>query len=457
MTPSPLLKRFMPKKNARELAARIIAQALEKHSFANVLLDKTLSQSDLESREKAFCTELVYGTLRYITPLEQSLRRAVNKPNVKFHKHILPHLLVAAYQLQHLTETIPAHAAVNAAVNSAKRIAPGLAGFANAVLRNLGSAPHLMLPKDCKDTQKIADAFGVPLFLAQAMSDNTGQLSVAAIAALNDRPKTWLRLYGTAQEIEGWKATIQESGYILTPHAFVEHCISIDKPGAIANLPGFAEGRFVVQDPASQIAALLVGAKPGQSIVDLCAAPGTKSILLANAVAPNGNVMAVDIHEKKAERILENAQRLQQKIEVRVGDGRTLASILPSPSPADAILLDAPCSSLGTTRRHPEVKLRVQFSDVEKVAVLQAELLESAASCLSSGGVLVYSVCSPMPQEGSQQIAAFLQKHPDFHLDPASNTLPFLPKDAIGPMGEVRLSPHLHDCDAFFAARLVKS
>lgn len=431
----------MTKKTARDIAADVVKKIIDNQGFSNVVLDKALSECALSPQDKALCTELVYGTLRYLQPLDASLRRAANKPKVKFHRHVYPHLLLAAYQLQYLSDRIPSHAAVNCAVNSAKRIAPGLAGFTNALLRNLGSPLHLLLPKNTTDITAIANAYGVPKALAEATTKYVPITErEAAVAALNERPITWFKWYGT---------TLPEAAQ---PHPFVPGCIQFATTGLVTSMPGFKEGIITVQDPASQLAACLMNAQPGQTIVDLCAAPGSKSVMLAKAVGPTGKVIALDINAHKALKITENAKRLHAQVSVVVTDALKFEH-----TPVDAVLLDAPCSASGTTRRHPEVKWRMADLDFDAITQLQAALLEKAHSLVKPGGALVYSVCSPMPQEGTKQIEAFLKQHPEYQIDAASHVLPFLPGDAVTPLGELILQPYRHQADGFYAIRLMKN
>lgn len=391
----------------RKVAAQVVEQVFKNKSFSKQALSYALDQSQLSDRDKALCTELVYGTLRWMPVLEASLLRAMDRPNPKLAPDLKAHLLVAAYQLQHLQESIPSYAAVSSAVNLIKRKRAGLAGFANAILRRLGSAPHLTLG-ETKDLEKISAAFGLPLFLLKALPQE--ELLEAALA-MNSRPQTWY-----------WQPDLKQE------HPFV--------PTAVLTPTAH------VQDPASQTAALLMDAKPGQYVIDACAAPGSKSRILKQAVGSTGRVLAID----------QNAQRLKlvdSNIETLVGDFRNLRL-----EPADAILLDAPCSGFGTLRRHPEIKFWKTQENIHELAQLQAELLEAAARNLKPGGALVYSVCSPLPEEGSLQIDHFLKKHPEFERDNPRKTLPWLPEHAVNQNFEIQLWPHRDQCDAFFAVRL---
>ncbi len=433
----------------REVAAAALGRVLDDKAWAQPTLSSGLDASAMSERDKGLATELFYGALRFAGPLEKSLLRAASKPGKGLDTRIRPHLLIAAYQLQHLSDRIPAHAAVSAGVAAVKRVRPGLDGFANALLRHLGSPLHALL-KPTASLVEIAEAWGVPMHLARAVTASQPvEQYPAIISGLCARPTTWALFPGGAPQ------TTEE----LTAHAFVPRTYAL-AGGRVTAQPGFVDGAFLVMDPGSALCALAVAPTPGSMVLDLCAAPGGKSMVLADAVGKDGRVIAVEKSARRAERIADNARRLGYLTEVVtvIGDANKLDRSLSEQGlqldAYDAVLLDAPCSGLGTTRRKPEVKVTKTEADVAENLPLQKQLLESAAKRVRAGGVLVYSVCSPMPEEGPDQIAAFLVDNTDFEREHLQTILPFLPADALDAFGQIRLLPHLHDADAFFISRL---
>ena len=427
---------------ARRVAADVVARVLDDGAFAQPALSSALDASALDGRDKALCTELVYGTLRWARSLEASLLRAADRPQRGLDSRMRPHLLIAAYQLQHLSERVPAHAAVSEAVDAVRAVRPGLTGLANALLRRLGSAPHTTLPQSAS-VAEVAAALGIPEVLSDAVADGLPPDEVReALLALNGRPTTYA-------------VTFDEVPPLARRHRFVPGAFALEG-GAIADDPAFTGGKYLVMDPGSALCALLVDAKPGWRVLDLCAAPGGKSALLARAVGMQGRVIAVEQSAKRARRVGDNARRLQlqDRIDLVVQDALVLA-VDGAGGLVDAVLLDAPCSGLGTTRRKPEIKLRRTADDVRKLVLVQRALLAHAATLLRPGGVLVYSVCSPAPAEGRDVVAWLLSATPGLHQVDARATLPWLPADAVDAQGAVRLLPHRHDTDAFYAARLV--
>jgi 16S rRNA (cytosine967-C5)-methyltransferase len=390
----------------------------------------------------------------------ESLRRASNKPNKKLDQKILPHLLVGAYQVQHLEERVPARAAVHAAVAEVKRVRPGLSGLANALLRNLGSPLHALLPANGASLEDLALAHSIPLPLCRALLADVDESRWAeALMAHNQRPPLGLCALGTASEKEAFVDALRAAGLEPQPHAFVQDAWLLQGGGAVTGLPGYDDGRFLVADPASQLVARLLPLRDTAKVVDLCAAPGSKSMILAHRLGEGADLTSVEIHEKKALRIGENARRLGLKTRVEVADAREWAKLPERQGAFDAVLLDAPCSGLGTLRRRPEIRDRRDVTQLKENTGLQDGLLEAAAGLLKPGGHLVYAVCSPMPEEGALRVEAFLSRHSGFsRLDPrkAQPSGMRLPADAVDAQGNLRLVPHLHACDAFFASLLVK-
>ncbi len=447
-TPGPVARGPVLVEGPREVAAAALGRVLDDAAWAAPTLSAALDISAMTERDKGLATELFYGALRFAGPLEKSLLRAAAKPGKGLDPRIRPHLLIAAYQLQHLSERIPAHAVVSSAVTSIKRIRPGLDGFANALLRHLGSPLHALLKPDAI-LFDIAEAWGVPYALAKALAKGQpSDTQHAIVASLCARPTTFACFFATVSDDND-----------LTPHAFVPRSFALPG-GRVSALPGFADGDFLVMDPGSTLCALAATAAPGATVLDLCAAPGGKAMVLADAVGNTGRVIAVEQHARRSLRIGENAQRLglSARITTVVGDAGDLDAALRehgAPNDGyDVVVLDAPCSGLGTTRRKPEVKLKNAEADVVECLPTQARLFDAAAARVKVDGVLVYSVCSPMPQEGEQQVEQFLTRHPEYVRESIAAVLPWLPADALDVQGQVHLLPHLHDADAFFISRL---
>ncbi|MCA3631081.1 MAG: RsmB/NOP family class I SAM-dependent RNA methyltransferase [Methylobacterium sp.] len=328
---------------------------------------------------------------------------------------------------------VPDHAAVDCAVEIAKRDsnAKHYAAFANALLRRIALEKAEIL-------MSMPDTVDVPEWLFERWSRAYGAERAAAIARIHrQEPPVDLTIFAPLSP--------EIAGRMLSTGSF-----RLETEAAIAALPGYAEGRFQVQDAAAALPARLVGAKAGMRIADLCAAPGGKTAQLA---ATGATVLAVERSARRAERLRENLARLKLPAEVIVGDALTLEAGM-----FDAILLDAPCSATGTIRRHPEVAWTKTLADILALARQQRAMLNSAAKSLKPGGIIVYATCSLEPEEGERQVEAFLADHPQFMRQPVSVESDGVLAEMITSAGDLRVLPcHLAregGADGFFAARL---
>jgi 16S rRNA (cytosine967-C5)-methyltransferase len=436
----------------RNVAAEILRRVIYEDAFAGRLIQSNAQLVTMSDPDRRLCVELIYGTLRWRDVIRNGLRAASKKPNQKINPKILPHLLVAGYQIQFLGERIPKRAAVHEAVESVKRIRKELSGFANGLLRHVGPPAYLDLQTDAS-LETRAQAFGIPLLLAEETVARIDKHNWnEALMALNERPEVGVTFLGEDSEEALFQTHLSERGIQFRPHPFVEKSYLLSRPGAIPDLPFFSEGLIQIQDPGSLLAAQLMSVDSGDSILDLCAAPGGKSVVLAKAVGPSGRLIAAEQHPGRAEKIAENASRTKTSIEICLGDVRE--TVFQELNQYDGALLDAPCTGLGTTRRKPEVKWKDIEASVRELSSLQWELLVGAAKLIKPGGSLVYSVCSPMAAEGSTLIERFLENNTEFSIQDPRDILPNLPSDALDPDLNIRLRNHLHLADAFFMTRL---
>ena len=442
------------KTSPRFLAAIAVERVIGDGAFSGVALNQSLNQINLSSADRALTTELFYGVLRWKTALDTTIKNSCKKPGSKIHKKIRAHLWVAAYQLHHLQERIPSFAAINEAVKAIKKVKPPLSGFANALLRNLVEAPHQKL-KNNASLEEIATAYSFSPSLLKLWLHPKAAAPLKTICEnLNQRPDLTLRAQGSLKEIETWAKSIKDHGKKLDKHPWCPHAFMLEAGGDVRKLPGYEEGRFWVQDAASQTCALICNIESGMRVMDLCAAPGGKSLILQSYLKAGEHVQSIEIAEHKKARMLENSARMNLPFSPIIADVKSLAQQDQWQHQADVILLDAPCSATGTFRRHPEVKWQKSIENARAAQALQKELLQAARLLLKPGGRLIYSVCSPFLEEGPQVIADFLGQHPDFKIESAKERAPFLPDSAVTNEGFVSFMPHLHQADAFFIAAL---
>jgi len=416
---------------ARAAALDLLTAALSGRSG----MDEGLSHpalAALDGRDRAFARALVMATLRHLGPIDAALQAKVRKPPPDKVVQILRLGLAQAFVLN-----TPAHAAVTTSVDLVARDR-GLQmfkGLVNAVLRGL-----LREPPALDDADLLAPSW---LYARWRAAFGAGEARAIA-AAIAGEPATDLSLKDLARGAElaaALEAAVLPGGTLRT-----------ERRGDISTWPGFAEGAWWVQDAAAAVPARLLAVQPGQSALDMCAAPGGKTLQLAAAGA---QVTALDRSASRLKRVAENLARTALTAEVVAAD----AAAWRDPRTFDAVLLDAPCSATGTFRRHPDVLWAARPSDVAGLAAVQSKLLDAAARRTRPGGRLVYCVCSLEPEEGEGQVAAFLGRNPGVGLDPIGEGEGGAPAASLRADGTLRILPqHLEGgLDGFYVARLRKT
>jgi 16S rRNA (cytosine967-C5)-methyltransferase len=432
---------------ARRIAADIVDGVLHKHRTLDDQLDGTGAHPGLKTladRDRALMRRLVATVLRRLGTLGHVLSRLLDKGIPSDAPRAQSALLVGAAQI--LWMDVPDHAAVDLSVRlvQSDRRAARYAGLVNAVLRRCAREGKALV--DEVATQSL----DIPPWLLARWNAHYGEATAREMAlALGHEPSLDLTVKSEAAQ---WASRLH--GEVL-PTGTVRTLLH----GSVMMLPGFAEGQWWVQDAAAALPARLFGDVAGKSIADLCAAPGGKTAQLVHAGA---EVVAVDRSPARVARLRENLARLSLQAETVVADAVDWAGPVEG---FDGILIDAPCTSTGTIRRHPDVAWLRQESDIATLAALQQRLLRKSVSLLKPGGMLVYCTCSLEPEEGEQAIAALLAAEPAFRRVPIAASEVAGLSDIITADGDLRTlpchlphaDPKLGGLDGFFAARLVKS
>ena len=368
--------------NAREFAVRALVR-VEGGAFSNIVVPATLRTSGMSARDRAFATDLVYGTLREQRRLDALLATAADRPVIDLDPPVRSALRVGAYQLLHGS---PPHAAVGETVAATPRRARG---YVNAVLRRLArTGPPWPEPED------LATRWSYPDWIVAELRDLVGDdAGLEAVLAAGNRPGA-LTLRPNRRSVDGdaLLAEVAAPGVTVEPGRLVADAVVVRGAGDPAALPAVAEGRATPQDQSSQAVATLVAAGPGSRVLDVAAAPGGKATALAEDVGDRGLVVAADVDAGRLRLVGAAGARLGLgNLAVVRADGRRLPTV---PASFDAVLVDAPCSGLGVLRRRPEARWRTRAESVAGLAALQRELLQEAAGAVRPGGRLVYSVCT---------------------------------------------------------------
>jgi 16S rRNA (cytosine967-C5)-methyltransferase len=429
---------------ARVAAARAVAEALtaSRPLDERLAADSTQPKGGLDARDRALARSIATVALRRLGTIRKALTRRLDKGMPKRGGALEWTLIVAAAQILFLDT--PDHAAVDLAVKAtrAEPASAPFAGLANAVLRAIA--------RDRDDILASSDPLedDTPAWLAQRWRSTYGE-SVARAIALAHRSEPTLDL-SVRSDPAGWA---EKLGGVVLPTGSVR----LDTHAPVAELEGYAEGQWWVQDAAAALPVRLLRPAAGMRIVDLCAAPGGKAAELA---AAGVDVTAVDRSAERLKLLAANFARLSLNSEIVVADA--LAFEAP---PFDGVLLDAPCTATGTIRRHPDVAWTKRPGDLAPLIKLQAALLDKAIALARPGGAIVYCVCSLEPEEGEAQIAAVLRRNPDVRRLPvAAEEIGGL-AECLTPSGDLRTLPcHLwgdnprrSGMDGFFAARLMKA
>ncbi len=414
---------------ARAAALDLLTAALSRRAGLEEGLNHP-AMAALEPRDRAFARALVMATLRWLGPIDTALQARLKKPPPEA---IVNVLRLGAAQL--LVLKTPAHAAVGATVDlaAAQKSGPIFKGLVNAVLRGLTREPP-----NLDDPSLMA-----PTWLQARWRAAYGEAEARAIAALvGAEPATDLTLQDAGEDLVG----------LLEAQPLPGGGLRVGLKGEVSSWPGFDDGRWWVQDASAAIPARLLAVRPGETAVDLCAAPGGKTLQRA---AGGARVTAVDRSAGRIKRVSENLARTGLGAEVVVAD----AGAWRDTREFDAVLLDAPCSATGTFRRHPDVLWVASPADIPKLAAVQARLLDSAARRVKPGGRLLYCVCSLEQEEGEGQVAAFLARSRNFTLDPIAAGEGGAPEASLREDGTLRILPHHHEggMDGFYIARFRKA
>ncbi|WP_312373947.1 16S rRNA (cytosine(967)-C(5))-methyltransferase RsmB [Pseudomonas oryzihabitans] len=391
--------------NPRLAATRALAAVLAGRASLGSSLPEQLAKVD--PRDRALAQDLAFGTARWQPRLSLLAEKLMDKPFKAGDRDLEALLLIGLYQLFHTR--IPAHAAIGETVGCVDKLKKSSAkGLLNAVLRRAQREYDSLLPALEHDP---AARLAHPRWLQKALKARWPEQWEAIATANNLHPPLILRVNRRQGGRDAYLAELAAAGIEAAPCAFSADGIRLLQPQDVTALPGFAAGRLSVQDEAAQLAAELLELAPGQRVLDACAAPGGKTCHLLEREPGLAEVVALDADAGRLERVEQNLARLGLTARTLAADGRAVADWWDG-TPFQRILLDAPCSATGVIRRHPDIKLTRQASDIAPLVQLQGELLDALWPTLEVGGILVYATCSVLPEENSSNLAAFLARTP---------------------------------------------
>lgn len=437
--------------NVRDAALSILLAIDKNQAYSNLLLHETIKRHKIEAKDRALLTEITYGTLQYKMTLDFYLAPFIRG---KIDHWVRWLLRLSLYQMHYLTR-IPPHAAVNEAVEIAKRRGhQGIASTVNGILRSIlrQGVPSLDSIED--PIERLSIETSHPQWLVERFVKNYGvEVATEMLHENNVPPVQTVRVNTTKATVAEVIASIEAEGVTAKQSDMMPECLHITN-GQPARTQAFKDGLITIQDESSMIPANVLNPSPGMRVLDMCAAPGGKTTHLAEKMGNEGSILATDLHPHKLDLIDHNTERLGIDIvQTAPIDGRKAPEFLQVES-FDAVLVDAPCSGLGVIRRKPDIKYTKREEDLENLQTIQLALLTAAAKLLKQDGKLVYSTCTVDQQENEGTVKAFLAEHPEMEAIQLEALPTKLAKKQVD--GMLQVFPQDFGSDGFFVAAFRK-
>jgi 16S rRNA (cytosine967-C5)-methyltransferase len=458
------------KNNPRQITFLILRDLERRGQVVDVVFDQRMRQTQLEEADRRLATELVYGCIRRRRSLNALIDQLGKKKSAQQPPALRIILHIGLYQLCYLSQ-IPASAAVHTSVELAKENGlSGLKGVVNGVLRQylrqvearyLKSIDHedklnptstleavLDLPKT--SIQPLGILYSFPEWLIQFWLDQLGLEETEKLCQwFNQSPTIDLRINPLKTTRNIVETAMQSQGISVTSMAEIPQAIRLNQSaGQIQNLPGYHQGWWTVQDSSAQLVSHLLDPQPGEVVIDACAAPGGKTTHIAELMQDKGRILALDKVASRLKKLQHSIDRLQLKsIEIKAVDIRDCSEY---DQKADRVLLDAPCSGLGTLHRRADARWRQTPDNIQTLSKLQSELLEKVAQWVKPGGCLVYATCTLHPQENEAVIQSFLTEHPSWKIEQPAEQFSTWKQ----PEGWIKVWPQRDNMDGFFMVKL---
>ena len=424
--------------NIRQGAFTILRDVEEKKAYSNIAISNYILK--FKPTNAPFLREIVYGTVRYNMYLDFIIGNFVKTPMEKMQISDKIILRMGLYQLIFMN-SVPDYAAVDESVELAKRFSRGHDSFINGVLRQfLRDREYIVLPDREKDEiEYLSVKYSINKWIVEMWVEELGvEETEALMDALNKTPELCIRPNSLRLSANDLTERFRERGFEVAVDDDLPELLYVKGEGVITGSL-FTSGMFSVQDKGSQSVVKMMAAKPGDTVIDVCSAPGGKATAMAEGMRNTGKVIATDIYKRKVDTIEDDAKRLGIKIlDARCWDAtKTDSSLI---EVADRVLVDAPCSGLGTARRKPEVKYKEFDENMKRLPEKQLDILNVSSQYVKPGGILVYSTCTVAKNENEGVVKAFLRRQKEFDV-----------------IERVQLLPHIDGTDGFFICKMKKS
>ncbi|KPU43976.1 ribosomal RNA small subunit methyltransferase B [Oxobacter pfennigii] len=440
--------------NAREESLKMLIKIFNEGSYSNILM-KNLGQK-FTPLNRAFMTELIYGTVKWKLRIDYIISRLSSIKVDKIARPILNILRMGIYQIDFM-DKVPNPAAVDECVKLSKKYGnAGSVKFVNAILRNyIRNHDSLVFPDKTKDRAKYLSVFySYPEWIVKRLICELGdEFTEAFLRSSNDVPPLTIRINRLKTGKQRLIESLTGKGIEVREGKYVDDAINLKNVPGIGNLDEFKKGFLTVQDESSMLAVKVLDPKENEFIMDVCAAPGTKTTYIAELMNNKGKIYSADLKGNKLSLIEENAKRLGIGIiETHTKDAAEYD--LKYEKKADRVLIDAPCSGFGIMRKKPEIRWNRENDDIDSIKNVQMSIIKTCSKYVKQGGILVYSTCTVLREENIELINLFLKENRDFKLISICDVLPEnLMKESCKD-GYIELYPNIDDIDGFFIAKL---
>ncbi|MGN0601424.1 MAG: 16S rRNA (cytosine(967)-C(5))-methyltransferase RsmB [Oscillospiraceae bacterium] len=434
--------------NAREVVLKLLTKLDKNSSYSNILLDDVLKKTELSIQDKKFASALFYGVLERRITLDAVIKAYSDRPADRLNDNVKNILRMGIYQLCFM-DSVPDSAAVDESVKLAKKNKnPAVSGFVNGLLRAF-IRDEKKLPEGKNKSEALSVNYSCPLWLVEKWDKEYGRTVLKAMLETSfGQPPTTLKINTVRCGIDEAVALLEQDGFKCEKNSVLKDSVNIYGNGSVEHTKAYKNGFVHVQDLASQLCCLAVNPKPGEMVLDICAAPGGKTFTMAERMNNQGKVFAFDLHENRVKLIREGAKRLGLTIvSAEVNNGKVFNENIPK---ADRVLCDVPCSGLGVIRRKPEIKYK-DPEDFKKLPEIQYDILETSSGYVKKGGILVYSTCTLSREENDDVVDRFLENHKDFSPCPLGYDFPCKDNET-----RISITPDRFNSDGFFIAKFVK-
>ncbi len=442
--------------NLREVVLKILYETESKSAYSNIALNKHLKSYYGKNADKALITEIVYGIIKYKITIDYIIRQYSRIKKERISIWILNILRMGIYQLIYL-DRIPESAAVNESVKLAKRYGhKGSVAYVNGILRAISrNKDNIKFPDKQKDeVGYLTIKYSHPQWLVKRLLKQYGFTFTEELCiANNEIPQLNIRVNTLKTSTKELTKHLQQIGIKVKQGDYCQEALIIDSSGSIEELEAFKNGYFQVQDQGSMIVSKILDPKEGESILDVCCAPGGKLSHIAQIMKDTGKLIGWDIYEHKIDLTLKTLERLAiNNTQVKLQDARKINKDLKEKF--DKVIVDAPCSGLGIIRRKPDIKWNKSNETIEEITKIQKTILDTASKYVKPGGSLVYSTCTILDEENIQIIKNFIKDNPAYTLENVEGYLDEKIKKSTAKDGYIQLFPHIDGTDGFFICKL---